>query len=296
LKKRMMLLVNPNAGKGGYKAVLSDILGIFCAGDWLPTVFFTQHAGEAPGLVTEYAGDYDMVVCIGGDGTLSEVAGGMMRRDDDQRPIGYIPLGSTNDVARTLGLSSRPAEAAEQILRGAPYRFDIGQFGTDSYFTYVAAFGAFTEVSYATPQEMKRTLGHLAYMLEGLRSLPKITDFHAIVEHDSGVLEDDFVFGAVTNSTSVAGLVRLDTDTVSLNDGMFELLLVRKPQDLMDMGDIVTAALSADFSGPCVDFIKTREVRVMFDRPVAWTRDGEDGGSHRDVMIVNRHPGVEIIV
>ena len=294
---RMMLLVNPNAGKGGYHSVLADILHIFSDGGWVPTVVFTKYAGEAPGIVTRHACEFDMVTCLGGDGSLSEVAAGMMRlKENLRRPIGYIPLGTTNDVAKTLGISFKPVEAAKGILTGSPMHYDIGQFGFDSYFTYVAAFGAFTEVSYGTPQETKQALGQLAYMIEGIRSLGNIKDYHAIVEYDGGVLEDDFIFGAVTNSTSVAGMVRLDSGRVSLSDGLFEMLLVRKPTDIIATGDILTSVLSADFSGPNVLFLKSSEVRFMFSGNVAWTRDGEDGGSHRDVMIVNRHPGVDIIV
>ena len=293
---RMMLLVNPNAGKGGYRGVLSEILQIFCNAGWQPTVFFTQTAGEAPGMVERYAPDYDLVVCLGGDGTLSEVCAGMMRLGDRKKPIGYIPLGTANDVARTLGLSAKPVEAAQNILTGKPFPLDIGQFGADDFFTYVAAFGAFTEVSYGTPQETKHALGHLAYMLEGIRQLPKITDYHAVVEYDGGTVEDDFIFGAVTNSTSVAGLVRLDADSVNLADGMFEVLLVRKPQDVRDLGNIISSVLSTEFSGPNVLFLKSRAVRFTFEQPVAWTRDGEDGKRHLEVQIRNRHPGVEIIV
>lgn len=295
MNKRMMLLVNPNAGKGGYKTVLGGVLQVFCAGGWLPTVYFTSRAGEAPELVRQNEENYDLIVCLGGDGTLSEVCAGMMRAER-KRPIGYIPLGTANDVARTLHLSNKPIEAAKQILAGKPLPFDIGRFGTDDFFTYVAAFGAFTEVSYATPQDRKQALGHLAYMLEGMRRLSKIVPHRAIVEYDGGTVEDDFIFGAVTNSTSVAGLVKLHDGMVDLSDGMFEVLLVRNPLDVIELGDIISSALSADFSGPNILFLKSREVRIMFDEPIAWTRDGEFGGEHRDVFIVNQHPGVEIIV
>jgi len=296
LQKRMMLLVNPNAGKGGYKSILGEVLQSFCGAGWIPTVYFTRAAGEAPGIVERYAPDYDLVVCLGGDGTLSETCAGLMRLGSGQRTIGYIPMGTANDVARTLKISHKGIEAAEQILRGKPLAYDIGRFGENDYFTYVAAFGAFTEVSYGTPQETKQALGHLAYMLEGLRQLPKITSYHAIVEYDDGVAEDDFLFGAVTNTTSVAGLVHLGGDDICLSDGMFEVLLVRKPKDILEMSDIITRVLSSDFSGDSILFLKSREVRVMFDRPVAWTRDGEDGGEHQDVYIRNCHPGVEILV
>ena len=295
-EKKMLLLVNPNAGRGSYKNVLGGVLETFCAGGWLPTVYFTRKPGEAPDLVAERAAEYDMVVCMGGDGTLSETCAGMMRLSPSaRRPVGYLPLGTTNDVARTLGISPRPAIAARSLVAGGPYPYDVGQFGPDRYFTYIAAFGAFTEVSYATPPEVKHALGHLAYMLEGLRHLGSIRDCHAIVEHDGGALEGDFIFGAVTNATSVAGLVRLDSRQVDLSDGMFEALLVRRPADILQFGEIITAILSGDFSGGEVVFLKSREIRVLFDSPEAWTLDGEDGGTHRDILIRNCHSGVTLI-
>ena len=290
-----MLLINPHAGKGGYKGSCAEMLETFCTADYRPTVFFTQYPGHAIELVRDNAEDYDMVVCLGGDGTLSEVTSGMMQHGI-KRPIGYIPLGTANDVARTLDLARQPAERAKDIVKGKLLSFDMGQFGTDKFFTYVAAFGAFTEVSYATPQDRKRALGHMAYMLEGMKSLSRITSCHAIVEHDGGVLDGEFIFGAVTNSTSVAGLVKLDSGAVNLSDGMFEVLLVRPPKDLIDLNNILTAVLSSNFNVPNVLFLRSREVRFMFDKPVAWTRDGEDGGSHMDVTIINRHPGVELVV
>ena len=295
MSRHMMLLINPNAGKGGYKSSLAAIVEAFSRSDWLPTVYLTKARGDAREIVEKEAGNYEMVVCIGGDGTLSEVASGMMLRTD-RRPIGYIPLGTANDVAHTLCLSTDPAAAAAAIVRGTRFPLDIGQFGQDGFFTYIAAFGAFTEVSYATPQEAKQTLGHLAYMLEGLRSLNHLSHHHAIVEYDGGVVRDDFIFGAVTNSTSIAGLLRLDESHVNLADGMFELLLVRTPQNILDLNNIITSILSHNTGSPNVLFLRSKEIRILFDEPVAWTRDGEDGGSHRDVLIFNRHPGVELIV
>ncbi len=295
MPKRMMLLINPHAGKGGYKSSIAEIMRVFCKNGWQPTVFFSQAAGQVPELVEKNAENYDMVVCLGGDGTLSEVVSGMMRVER-QCPIGYIPLGTANDVARTLDLSSKPVQAAENIMKGSLIPFDVGQFGADKFFTYVAAFGAFTEVSYGTPQETKHALGHLAYMLEGLKRLNKLSHYRAIVEYDGGVMDDDFIFGAVTNSTSIAGLVRLDKDLVNLADGMFEVLLVKTPQDIVDLNNIIAAVTTGNFSMPNVLLLKSSEVRIMFEQPVAWTRDGEDGGTHRDVMIVNRHRGVNIIV
>lgn len=295
MDQRLMIVINPNAGKSGYKASLADILHRFYSGGWIPTVYFTGGPGDGIALVREHAKDFDRVVCLGGDGTLSEICAGMMQVEQ-RRPIGYIPLGTANDVSKTLGLSHKPQLAVDNILKERLLPYDIGQFGATEYFTYVAAFGAFTEVSYGTPQESKQALGHLAYMLEGIRRVPMLKDYHAIVEYDNGVIEDDFVFGAVTNSTSVAGLVHLDADRVGLADGLFEVILIKKPQDILDFGSIISSVLSADFSASGTVFLKSREVRILFDEPVAWTRDGENGGLHRDILITNRHPGVEIYV
>ena len=295
MDRTLMLIVNPNAGKGGYKTVLGGVLELLSGAGWTPTVFFTRAAGDAGRFVWRYGADYARIVCMGVDGTLSEVCGGVMRLSD-RRPIGYLPLGTSNDVAHTLGISMKPMEAAVQAAKGSPVPFDMGLFGAEGYFTYIAAFGAFTEVSYSTPQESKQAIGHLAYMLEGIRSLGQIKPVHAFVETDGGSFEDDFIFGAVTNSTAVGGLVKLHGDAVDLSDGCFEVLLVRTPRDLIELGNIISAVLSADFTGPQVSFLKSRRVRFRFPERVAWTRDGEDGGVHECVDIRNCHPGVEILV
>ncbi len=296
MAKKMMLIVNPNAGKSQYKSILSEVLNEFSAADIIPTVFFSRYPGHIPDLVEANALDYDIVACIGGDGTLSETAFGLMRLPE-QRPVGYIPMGTTNDVARTLGLDHKqPLECARRIIEGEPVSIDIGQFGPDKFFAYIAAFGAFTDVSYATPQEAKQTLGHLAYTLEGIKQLPKLSGHHAVIEYDDGVINDDFIFGAITNSTSVAGFLKLDSNRVSLSDGLFEVLLIKTPKALKDLNDIITSILSNNFNNNNVFFLKSKEIRIMFDEAVAWTRDGEDGGSHQDVVIFNRSPGIEVIV
>lgn len=293
--RKILLIVNPNAGKEGYRTSLTEILRVFCEAGCEPTVFFTKYSMHAAEIVVNNCNNYDLIVCLGGDGTLSEVSAGVMM-SARKLPIGYIPLGTANDVARTLGLSSKPVEAARNILTGSPFPFDIGKFGQDRFFTYIAAFGAFTEVSYATPSELKHSLGHLAYMLEAAKSITKITATHALIEYDNGVLEDDFIFGAISNSTSVAGLFKLDSRDVNLSDGMFEILLIRKPKSLDDLNQIITEILLMNFTNENVFFLKSSKIRLVFSSPTSFTRDGEDGGSHREVSITNCHPGVEIIV
>ncbi len=296
MAKKMMLIVNPNAGKGQYKSVLAEILNEFSAADIIPTVFFSRQQGHIRELVTEHALEFDMVACIGGDGTLSETAFGMMNLPE-QRPIGYIPMGTANDIARTLGLDPKqPLDSAKKIIEGTPMSLDIGQFGTDNYFAYIAAFGAFTDVSYATTQEAKQALGLLAYTLEGIKQIPKLSGHHAIIEYDDGVISDNFIFGAITNSTSVAGFLKIDSSKVSLSDGLFEVLLIKTPQAIKDLNDIITSILSNNFNSNSVIFLRSKEIRIMFDEPVAWTRDGEDGGAHQDVFIYNCNPGISILI
>ena len=296
--KKLLFIVNPKAGKGAYKANFGETLFTMHSAGIVPTVRFTARRGDATDIAKNESEGYEIICCLGGDGTLSEVIEGVVQIPEVQRPpIGYIPLGTANDVATTLNLpKNNMVGAARRVIYGQPMNFDVGTFGGKGNFTYVAAFGAFTDVSYATPQEKKHVLGHMAYMLEGIKSLNRLNHYRAIVEYDGGVIEDDFIFGAVTNSTSIAGLVKLDRGAVNLSDGMFEVLLVRNPQDLSELNNIISAVLLSNFNSPSVLFFRSSEVRIMFEQPVAWTRDGEDGGSHRDVMIVNRHPGVELII
>ena len=295
LARKMMLVINPNAGKGQYKSSLAEVLNVFASADIVSSVYFTKYPGHAAELIKENSSEYDLIACIGGDGTLSEVAGAVVQLDE-KKPIGYIPMGTANDVARTLGLDSKqPVLSAKRIVEGRAIDYDIGLFGTDKYFAYISAFGAFTEVSYATPQELKQTLGHTAYMLEAIKQLTKLSGTRAIIEYDDGVIRDEFIFGAITNSTSVAGLLHIDSERVSLSDGLFEVFLIRMPQAIKDVNEIITSILSNNYDQNNVVFLKSKEVRIMFEEPVSWTRDGEDGGKHQDVYIVNCHKGVQII-
>ena len=292
---KLMLLVNPAAGKGGFRSAMGSVLEVFCSGGWQPTVFMTRQRGDAPRLVREHSRDYDLLVCMGGDGTLSEVVSGLAELPDAP-PLGYIPMGTANDVATTLGLSRNPARAAAAITCGRPRPLDVGRMNGGAYFTYIAAFGAFTDVSYETRQESKQALGLLAYLLGGIAALPKITSYHAVVEWDEGFLEDDFVFGGVTNSTSVAGLVKLDERIVSLSDGLFEVILVKNPRNLMDMNAIVRDVLTKKYQTPHVTVLHSRHVRFSFDKSAKWTRDGESGGLHDSVTLENIPQAIQIML
>ena len=294
--RSMMLLVNPAAGRSTSAAALGAVVETFCSADWHPTVYFTNH--RATEQVREHAADYARLVCLGGDGTLSQSISGLMQIPPEQRPpLGYIPMGTANDVANTLNLPLRkPGAAAQDILNGSPMPYDVGFWNGEQYFTYVAAFGAFTEVSYATDQEMKNALGKAAYVLSSLTMLPKLKSYHTRVEFDGQVIEDDLIFGAVSNSTSVAGMIKLDKRVVALSDGKFELLLVRSPKNIAELNSIVTGLLSQNYTGSVMTIHQASHVRFTFDEAVPWTRDGEDGGEHRSVEIYNLRQAVELIV
>ena len=219
-----------------------------------------------------------------------------MTLPQEKRPkLGYIPMGTANDVANTLGLPMRqPGRAAEMILAGTPLHYDVGEMDGVGFFTYIAAFGAFTEVSYKTDQELKRTLGHLAYVLGGLNALSTIKSYRAVIEHENGVVEGEFIYGAMSNSLSVAGMVRLNDDLVDLSDGKFEILLVRRPKDVMEVNSILTGVLNKTYDSPCLTVAQSSFVKVTFEEPVPWTRDGEDGGAHRTLTLRSHRHAVDI--
>ena len=295
MRKPLMLILNPNAGKGGSVTSVGHVTEELYNGGYLPTVYYTQGVGDATRLVLEHGMEYDCVTCAGGDGTLSETVAGLAQLSHPP-VLGYIPQGTTNDVATTLGLPKFPTLAARTIVRGKPMNLDVGKFGDDQYFTYIAAFGAFTEVSYETPKEIKQALGHMAYVLKGMEQLPKLTYYPTTVEYDDGVISGDMIFGSVSNSSSVAGIVKLREDQIALNDGLFEVTLVRNPKNVIEMNQIVTSILQSNFSTSSVTMLKSKHIKFTFDRPVKWTRDGEAGGAHKEVELTNLHSAIQIMV
>ena len=286
--------MNPVAGKGGGISALPTVLGVLYEGGYIPSVFFTSGVGDATRLVLEHGANYDCVTCVGGDGTLSETVSGLARLPNPPL-LGYIPQGTANDVASTLKLSKSPALAAKTVIHGRPITIDVGRFNINDYFAYIAAFGAFTEVSYETSREIKHTLGHLGYVLTAMSKLPTITDFSVRVEHDRGVIEDRLIFGSISNSTSFAGIVKLDDSVVELDDGLFEVLLIQTPSNLVELNNIISHLLVNDFSGSNVTLLRSKKVKITFDHAVKWTRDGEAGGSHKLVELENIPKAIRIM-
>lgn len=294
-KKKLMLIINPAAGRGGYKQGFTEALKILNDGGYRTTLFYTAGARDATEYAGRYAHDFDAVACIGGDGTLSEVIAGLMRVPSPP-PLGYIPMGTANDVATTLGLPKNDTiGAALCLVRGSAHPYDVGGFGADEYFAYIAAFGAFTEVSYATPQDMKKRLGHLAYVLQGMAALPKLESYNTRVEYDGGVVEAPLVYGSMSNSTSVAGIVKLREEMVCLGDGMSELVLVKDPGSIEGFSEIVTSVLSQRYDSDKLIILHTTRAKFTFEKPVAWTRDGEAGGEYAEVELKNYAAPIELI-
>ncbi|MDR2665459.1 MAG: YegS/Rv2252/BmrU family lipid kinase [Oscillospiraceae bacterium] len=291
---KLMLLVNPRSGRGLLDSALGAIVNMLCSNGFSVTVYFTG-ALSAATIAAEFGARYDVIVCVGGDGTLSGAVSGLMRAHAPT-PVGYIPKGTAHDVANTLSLSHNPRLAAQTIIDGIPVPVDVGQFGTNEYFVYIAAFGAFTGVSYLTPQSAKRTLGHLAYVIGGIADLSAIRPRHTVIEHDGGLIEGEYIFGGVTNSLSVAGLARLSPSDVNLNDGLFEVLLVRRPISTHELIGIVSSIMNKSYRSDNVQMLHTSRVAFTFDEDVSWTRDGEDGGAHSRVEIVNRARAVRILL
>ena len=289
-----MLIVNPAAGNGSGVLSIGPAMEVLYRGGFIPTIYYTLGTGEATKHVLEHAMEFDCVVCVGGDGTLSETVAGLAQLQSPP-PLGYIPQGTANDVAASLNIPRRPIQAAKIIVEGGSRKQDVGKFNENDYFTYIAAFGAFTEVSYETPRENKQSLGHLAYVLQGMSQLPKISPYHTIVEYDGGVIEDDLIFGSVSNTKSVGGIVKLKKLGIELNDGLFEVTLVQNPANVIEMNKIVSDVLTQNFRGNRVVMFQSKRVKFTFDKPVKWTRDGEAGGAHQEVVLENLHSAISFL-
>ncbi len=293
-KKRMLFVYNPKAGKERIKSNLLDIIDIFVKAGYEVTVHPTQEAGDATMAVENRESRYDIVACSGGDGTLDEVVNGMWK-SKKRIPIGYVPAGSTNDFAMSLGIPSTMYASAEALVNGKEYKCDIGVMN-DEIFVYIAAFGLFTDVSYLTRQDIKNVLGHMAYILEGAKRLSEIRSYHLKVTTDEEVIEDDFVFGMVTNSISVGGFKDITGKHVKLDDGVFEVTLVKLPDNMLDMSNLMAAFLNRDIDTEQMYCFKTRHVTFESDESIAWTRDGEFGGEHTYVDIRNENKALTILV
>ena len=292
--KKLLFVVNGHSGKGQIKNKLLDIIDIMIKEGYHVQVHTTQEREDATKVVREQAKYYDLVVCSGGDGTLDEAVTGMMQ-SEVRTPLGYIPAGSTNDFANSLEIPKDMIQAAKTAVLGVPFSCDVGEFNGD-YFFYVAAFGIFTDVSYATSQELKNALGHVAYILEGAKRLYTIKTYHMRVEYDGNEIEGDFLLGMITNSTSVGGFKNMTGKDVKLDDGMFEVTLIHKPKNIIELNTIIASLTNLKDETDLIDSFRAESVKFYSEEEIPWTLDGEFGGDHKEVQIKDHCKAVDIMI
>lgn len=291
--KKMLFIMNPYAGQRKANRFLPDIIALFNRAGYEVIAHMTTGSGDASAVVQRKAAEVDLIVCCGGDGTFSETVSGLLHSGTDT-PIGYIPAGTTNDFATSIGLPNDIMMAAQLILDGEPQSIDVGHFG-DKYFAYVASFGAFTRASYATPQNIKNALGHTAYILGGIQELSQIRKVHIRMELDDQTIEDDFLFGAISNSTSYAGIVSLDPKQVDMRDGELEILLIRAPQNLAEITECIQAVQTQKYNCGMITFCRSRKLTVYADPDMPWTLDGEREDGHTRIEVENMHLAIRVM-
>ena len=293
----MLFVYNPNAGKGLLKAKPSDVLDVFVKAGYDEIMAYpTQSYKDAYRKVVHMEDDFDMVVCSGGDGTLDETVTGMMKRSKNRRiPIGYIPTGTTNDFAASLGIPKVILDAADACVYGKPFACDVGTFNHD-IFVYVAAFGLFTDVSYQTDQKLKNVLGHAAYVLEGMKRLANIPSYKLKITVGDTVLEDEFMIGMITNARSVGGVKDIMGKEVDFADGEFEITLIKRPKTIAELNEIITSLLLEKPDSRYVTMMKASNIVFESKEEIPWTLDGEFGGSHEKVEITNKKQAIQIML
>ena len=290
----LLFIYNPASGMQTIGRRLNEIVNLFTAAGYDVICHPTQSGNDCFETILRLAGEVDRVVVAGGDGTLNGAINGLMAAGVN-RPFGYIPCGSTNDFSHSLGIPAQIMAAAKNALNGTPFPYDIGRMN-DRWFTYVAGFGAFTEVTYTTPQETKNALGYFAYLISGAASLPNIVPYHISYETPDYSSEGDYVLGLVTNTLQVGGMKNLLPHDIALDDGLFEVLLVKNPRNAIELNKILVSAVKHDFAADCFDYFKTKEITIRSPTPLAWTVDGENGGAHLETKITCHQQALQIIV
>lgn len=286
----MLFIYNPHAGKEALKSRLSDILEIFMDAGYEVTIYATKQAKDATDIVKTRGSDFDYIVCSGGDGTLNEVTDGIMSLEN-KPPCGYIPTGTVNDFATTLHIPRNMIMAANTVVKGEPFPCDVGSLNGD-YYNYIAAFGAFTEVAYETPQEAKNVLGKMAYFLDGVKRLPNLKVYNIKVECQEETFEDKIIFGMITNSKSVGGFKGVTGKNVLLNDGKFEVVLIKGPQNPMELQAIINSLLTKEANPQYIYTFTTEHMTLSSEEDISWTVDGEYGGTFKRAEIINHKQAI----
>lgn len=292
---KALMIMNPVSGKMSLIKNFAEITKLFSEAGYELDIRCTSGKGSAEKIVRENAINNDIIICCGGDGTLNDIINGIMESGLSV-PIGYIPCGTTNDFASSIGLSKNVIRATKDIISGVPTEVDVGKFG-DTYFSYVASFGAFSQSSYATPQNMKNTFGHFAYVLEGVKEIPYLKPISLCITTETG--EEycgEYALGAVANSTSIGGIIKLDSARVDMSDGEFEVLLIKYPKNIMDLNNIITSLNTNDYENPSIEFFRARELVVTSKESIQWSLDGECFTANEKETIKNYQRAVTIIL
>lgn len=290
---KCLLIVNPRSGKMKIQNELLNVIKLLNENGYKVEVEITRYHNHAR-EIAKNAEHFDLMICSGGDGTLNQVVSGLID-SGKTTPLGYIPSGSTNDYANTLGLSSEILISTANILNGTLYLLDVGLLNNTNYFNYIASFGLFTSASYNTPQIHKNIFGHAAYILNGLTDLTNIQTYHIKGSTPTTTFEGDYLLGFVMNTTSIAGIVKFDPTMVDLSDGLFEILLVKKPKDMIDRSNLVEGLINRDYSNPAFTFLKAESINFTLDREMSWSLDGEEVKLGKEVKITNLHQRLSLI-
>lgn len=294
---KMLFVFNPNSGKAQIKNQLMKIIQVFSKAGYEVTVYPTKASQDGYQHIIDNEGKYDVIACSGGDGTLNETVAAILKYKGEKPPIGYIPSGTTNDFAASLGIPRNMVKAAINIAKGKRFSCDVGMVNCERSFNYVAAFGAFTRVSYGTPQNLKNILGHQAYVLEAVRSLSTIKPQYMRVHSDEMDVEGNFVYGMISNTDSVGGIKNITGNDVDLQDGLFEVTLIKELNNPIAVQSLAAAFISKDLS-KC-DWVcswKTKSVSFESPQPVSWTLDGEFGGEHTEIEFSVKEKAVDFLI
>lgn len=293
--QNVLLIVNPVSGRQKARMMIYSIVNFLSQNNCKTTIFTTLHQYHATQLVMEHAESHDKIICCGGDGTFNEVMSGLVKIEA-KTPVGYIPTGTTNDLAHAIGLASNVKRAMHLTLYGTPRDLDVGTYNDDKYFSYVASFGAFSNVAYETPQWLKNRIGRASYFFYGISEIGDICSHRVKIEYDDVEVEGDFIYGSVSNSTVIGGLVKLPEGSIHLDDGKFEVLLIRTPKNPVELHHIIQGLANQDYNDDSVLFFTAGKVAFTFEDNVPWTTDGEYAGECNHVVIGNLKQRVRVLV
>lgn len=291
--KTCLLIINPKSGKMQIHKELLNIIDLLNKNGYIVDVQITQYKGHATEVIYNMK-EKDLIICSGGDGTLNEVISGLIRSNKNI-PVGYIPSGSTNDFANTIKIPNNIMDATKKIVDGNPFSIDIGEFNKNTYFTYVASFGAFTSVSYNTPQDFKNVFGHLAYIISGLNALSEIKTYNITYTIDNNIKSGKYILGLILNTTSVGGILKFTQEDIKLNDGLFEVLLIKEPKNIAEYNQLIEGLMTSNFIFPVFDYVQTDNIKIELEENISWSLDGEEVKPGKIVEIKNLNNKIQII-